>query len=166
MAKKVTFHLRRDPYVPAGVLKAFVKMGLTLLPAEEMGNFGEALAWINQTDHQKGPLFEFPIPLTFQPGPMRSDLIVALLYRRKGTIQKVPYAFFCLAYGNELFQVMLPTPERDGAKGSAILPLFPMPQYYGPQTHWELDLTGQNLVKEEIATFEIVFEEIKSGPIT
>jgi hypothetical protein len=97
---------------------------------------------------------------------MRNDLIVALLYRRKGTIQKVPYAFFCLAYGNELFQVMLPSPERDGAKGNAILPLFPMPQFHGPQSYWELDLTGQNRVKGELVTLGMTFEEIKSVPMT
>ena len=37
-AKMVTFHLRRDPYVPVGVLKAFVKMGLTPQPSPHFHN--------------------------------------------------------------------------------------------------------------------------------
>ena len=77
---------------------------MTLLPVEEMVNFGSTLAWIKQPNHQVGLVFEFPVLHTFQPGPMRSDLIVAVLYRRKVTILKLPYTFFCLAYGNELFQ--------------------------------------------------------------
>jgi HNH endonuclease len=43
--KSVQFRLKRDPYTPVGVMKAFVKMGLTLLPEDEMPNFKHALAW-------------------------------------------------------------------------------------------------------------------------
>jgi hypothetical protein len=169
--KKVTFHLRRDPYVPVAVLKTFVKMGLTLMPPEEMVHFGSTLVWIKQPDHQVGLVFEFPVLHTFQPGPMRNDLIVAVLYRRKDTILNLPYTFFCLAYGSELFQVTLPSTERDVAiKDEPIaLPQFPMPQFYkqfGPQSCCYLDLTGRTRVKGEAVTLALVFEEIKSGPIT
>ena len=71
--KVATFMLRRDTFVPVAVLKAFVKVGLTLLPVEEMSNFGQALAWIKERDHRVGFVKDFPIVYTFQPGPMPHD---------------------------------------------------------------------------------------------
>src|SRR5271165_1505266 len=65
-AKVVTFNLHRDTYVPVAVLKAFVKIGLTLMPAEEMANFSRALDWIKEPDHRVGLVKDFPIIYTFQ----------------------------------------------------------------------------------------------------
>ena len=41
---EITITLRRDPYTPVAVLKAFTKMGLSLLPEEELPNFLAAMA--------------------------------------------------------------------------------------------------------------------------
>ena len=90
--KVATFMLRRDTFVPVAVLKAFVKVGLTLLPAEEMLNFGQALAWIRERDHRIGFVKDFPIVYTFQPGPRPIDLLVAIVLRRKIAASEVPYA--------------------------------------------------------------------------
>ena len=46
-AKTVTFWPRRDPYTPVAVLKTFVKIGLSVLPEEEMPNFRGLLSWIS-----------------------------------------------------------------------------------------------------------------------
>ena len=87
-----------------------MKVGLTLMPAEEMSNFGRALAWIKERDHQVEFVKDFPIVYTFQPGPMPNDLLVAFLFRRKIAASEVPYAYLVLSYGNEVFQVSLPSP--------------------------------------------------------
>jgi len=114
--KKVRFDLKRDAYTPVAVLKAFVKIGLTVLPAEELPNFTEAMAWIREPDHGKGLVDEFPLVWAFQPGPMPNDLIVLMLLRRRAGITGVPYAFMVLAYGNEVFQVFLPSPKQQGLR--------------------------------------------------
>jgi hypothetical protein len=68
-AKTLTFRLRRDRYIPVAVLKAFVKMGLCLIPDRNLPDFGTALAWVTDPDHQK-PLGTTQIVLaTFLPGP-------------------------------------------------------------------------------------------------
>jgi hypothetical protein len=72
--KEMVFRLTRDPYTPVAVLKAFVKMGLTLLPEEEVPNFARALDWVRRKDHSIGTLFDWPICHTFMPGSYRSDL--------------------------------------------------------------------------------------------
>lgn len=169
--KKITLRLRRDPYTPIAVLKAFVKMGLTLMPAAEITNFGAALAWVKQPDHQLGRV-RFPILYTFQPGPMPNDLIVALLFRRKEDAMKVPYAFFVLGYGNEVFQVMLPSTERDSeinGKGPEIyrlpMPQSLMPKEFGQPLRSNLDLTGTELVKGEVFPLVLGFEEARDNSL-
>lgn len=171
--KTITFRLRRDTYVPIAVLKTFVKMGLTLMPEAEMSNFTEALAWIRETGHtvrfvKKG---EFPVLYTFQPGPMPNDLIAVFLLRRKASVATVPYAFLVLAYGNEVFQVCLPSPERDAALSGRTLNMiaFPAPGHpdaekYGVPRTETLDLTGTQPVKGEVFSIGMGLEGLRGGP--
>ena len=165
--KEVRFNLKRDAYTPIAVLKAFVKIGLTILPAAELPNFSEALAWIQQPDHTMGLVKEFPVIRTFQPGPMPNDLIVVMLMRRRANVSGVPYAFLILSYGNEVFQVFLPSPKQDVAIHGQKLtfPPFPVPggpdpARYGKASVAILDLTGRELIKGETVSVVIGFDQM------
>lgn len=111
-SRTIEFCLTRDPYTPVHVLKAFVKIGLGLVPDHELAAFQPARRWImnaSQTSVLAAPLaFE-----TFMPGPMPSDVILAMVLRRRPGTRDVPYAFLVLAYGNYMYQVSIPCPERD-----------------------------------------------------
>ena len=166
-AKTITFQLQRDVYTPVAVLKAFIKMGLSVMPDNEMPNFAAAVNWIRQKDHQVGLVSEsgFPILYSFVPGPMPNDKITILTFRRKDGIAGVPYAFFILGYGNEVFQVFLPSPERDQSiDGKKItLMAFPNPRdintsQFGPTRRGLLNLTGRMAVKDEIFPLTMGFE--------
>jgi hypothetical protein len=164
--KEIRFELKRDAYTPVAVLKAFVKIGLTLLPADELPNFTEALAWIREPDHTKGLVKEFPVFRTFQPGPMPNDLIVAMLMRRRASVTGVPYAFLVLAYGNEVFQVFLPSPKQDAAIHGQKLtfPAFPTPggpdpARYGKAHLTLLDLTGREVIRGETVPIVLGFNQ-------
>ena len=167
VAKTVTFRLSRDPYTPVGVLKAFVKIALTLLPDEEVCHFQHAFQWIKEKDHAKSR-WEFPIYRTFQPGPFPNNLLVALILRRKPDALNVPYAFLILSYGNEVYQVIIPTPEKDMAESSQTqftFMQFPvvldvanyMP--YTPQRK-EIDLSGHEIVKGNEENYIMTFEHV------
>lgn len=132
--KKVRFELKRDAYTPVAVLKAFVKIGLTVLPPNELPSFREAMAWIREPDHSKGLVDEFPLFRSFQPGPMPNDLIILMLLRRRSNIAGVPYAFLVLSFGNEVFQVFLPSPKQDATINGVklTLPAFPVPGSVDP----------------------------------
>lgn len=165
-AKKVTFRLRRDPYTPVAVLKAFAKIGLTILPEEEIRHFGHALQWIRETDHAK-LRWKFPIFYTFQPGPLPNDLLVAFILRRKPDAENVPYAFLVLSYGNEVFQIMIPTPERDRALPQAQITLVQFPvvsdlAYKAADTpsRADIDLCGHQIIKGETVHFTMAFEAL------
>ena len=164
--KQLRFDLKRDAYTPIAVLKAFVKIGLTLLPVEELPHFSEALAWIREPDHTKILVKKCPVIQTFQPGPMPNDFLVVMLLRRKTSITSVPYAFLVLAYGNYVFQVFLPSPKQDRAihDRKLTLPAFPTPSHPNPELYGKkrvvpLDLCRREVVRGEKVPIVIGFDQ-------
>jgi hypothetical protein len=164
--KELTFRLRRDNYIPAAVLKALVKMGLTILPDDEIENFRDALIWIRETDHAAlPPPYNGPVVHTFAPGPLRSNFIVLIVFRRKHDGLKVPYASFVLMYANEAIQVHLPSPERNRDAIGEVAKVFRFPHpsdlgiwNYDPSKTTILDLTGVSVVKGEVYPVTMSYE--------
>lgn len=154
--KRVVFTLPRDAYTPAAVMKAFVKIGLTLLPEAELGPFAPALAWIRDPDHSRSWVASAIIVHTFQNGPMPNVRLMAAVLRRKPGVDDVPYAFLLLGYGHDVFQVVLPAPDEEKALNGVPLmfPAFPTPD--GPDSALcerglprFLDMTGRDVVRGE-----------------
>jgi hypothetical protein len=158
-SKEITLTVRRAPYTPVAVLKAFAKIALSLLPEKEVPNFRAAMAWIRNTDHKVGLVktSTFPVLYTFVPGndPLVNSVI---LLRRRTDDLPVAYVTFVLTYGNEVFQTVLPSPERDAAiSGQKVkFPYFPTPyeldrdlEPVAPMRRERIDLTGRSLVKGE-----------------
>ncbi|WP_257744414.1 HNH endonuclease [Burkholderia glumae] len=163
--KTVTFKLRRDAYTPVAVLKAFMKIGLTLMPDEEIENFRGLMGWVREKDHSKPYLSRCPVVYAFQPGPMPNDLIAACILRRKTNVTGCHYAFLVLGYGNEVFQVPLPSEHHDGQlSGKSIsMPPFPVPGHpdaarYGEPKRAVLDWMSHQVRRGEIATIQMGFE--------
>ena len=170
-AKQLRFELHRDTYIPVAVLKGLVKIGLTLLPDAEVPNFKETYAWIRDPDHTRNFVSEFPIFRTFVPGPVRNDLIVLMLMRRRAAVDSVPYAFFTMAYGNEIFQVFLPSIEKDRCIDGRRLnmPAFPNPgsldsAIYGRPRLKVEDLAGREPVRGDKVPAVIRFDRISEIP--
>lgn len=164
--KTVTFKLKRDAYTPVAVLKAFMKIGLTLLPDEEISNFSDILAWIQEPDHSRRFADQCSVIYTFQPGPMPNDLIAAFILRRKPHVTSYPYAYLVLGYGNEVFQVHLPSRKYDMALNgqSVSIPPFPTPgspdpAQFGLPGHKLLDFTGREIVRGEIFPLVVGYEQ-------
>lgn len=164
-SQRITFQLKRDSYTPVAVLKAFMKIGLTLLPDEEVGNFPHLMNWVRSTDHSGRFADQCPIIHTFQPGPMPNDLIAVFVLKRKSHVTNYPYMYLVLAYGNEVFQVQLPSEQHDLAlngQSISILPFpapgSPDPARYGPSRVKVLDLTGREVVKGEVVTIPIGYD--------
>ncbi|MBQ0707711.1 MULTISPECIES: HNH endonuclease [Brucella/Ochrobactrum group] len=157
--KRVTFKLKRDPYTPVAVLKAFVKIGLTLIPDEEVDKFKHLFAWIRDTDHTRSFTGTYPIIYTFSPGPRPNNLIAAMILRRKPKVTDVPYAYLILTYGNEQFQVPL-IPVEDAGSTYSIRP-FPAPHspsvQFGQPCSTALDLTGRTIVRGEVVPIGMGF---------
>lgn len=164
--KQVRFDLKRDSYTPVAVLKAFAKINLTIMPSDELPNFKEALAWIREPDHARPFLQTFPLIWTFIPSPMPNDLIVVWLFRRKPSVTDLPYTFMVLSYGNDVFQVSVPSPLQDASiDGKQItFPAFPTPgsfnSTYGRPRVKVLDLTGKQVVRGEVVSVAVGFDSV------
>jgi hypothetical protein len=153
--KEINLDLCRGDHTPVAVVKALVKMGLTILPDEEMSNFQQALAWIRNKDHVAGPIVPVgPVVQTFVPGPAPSNFIALMVWRRKHDSLQIPYASFVLNFANEMIQVFLPSPERDGYLAGKRIRLYRFPNLselgfgqYGPTETIILDMSGSSIVK-------------------
>jgi len=171
--RRITFQLKRDSYTPVAVLKAFMKIGLTLLPDEEIENFPHLMNWVKSTDHSRRFADQCPVIRSFHPGPMPNDLIAVFILRRKPHVTNYPYMFLVLGYGNEVFQVQLPSEQHDLAlNGQSISilpfpsPVSPDPAQYGSCRVQVLDLTGREVVKGEIVPVQVGYDVAvhKTGP--
>ncbi len=166
--RQVRFDLTRDVYTPVAVLKAFVKIGLTLLPPEELPNFKESLSWICEQDHTKSWVSKYPVFHTFHPGPRRHDLLVVRLMRRRDSIVNLPYTFLVLGFGNDVYQVFIPCPQRDSMiyHKNLTIPFFPTagvpnPEKYGRSQVTPIDLSGRQRVAGETLPRAMGFEHME-----
>ena len=87
---------------------------------------------------------------------MPNDLIAAVILRRKPNVSGYPYAYLVLGYGNEAFQVQLPSQCHDADLNGQRISIYPFPTpgspdptRFGPPRRTLLDLTGRNLVRGE-----------------
>lgn len=163
--RRITFKLKRDPFTPVAVLKAFMKIGLTLLPEEEVKNFLHLMAWVRNKDHRLLFAERSPIICSFIPGPRPNDRIEVFILRRKPHVNDYPYAYLVLSYGNEVFQVQLPSQEYDQAMNGRSFEIYPFPvavpvesDQYGPVTYGQIDLTGRKIVRGEIVSLVLGYE--------
>ncbi len=154
--KEVKLELRGGSYTPIAVFKAFAKIGLTLLPDEEVKNFSETLSWVRNPDHSTGFVKNCSIVYTFVPGPMPSNVIVPRLLRRKPQSNNLPYIFLILGFGNCLIQIWLPCRKKDQHIWGTTLevPPFPpviapKPTIYGSPSTRVLDMSGREQVTQE-----------------
>jgi hypothetical protein len=84
----------------------------------------------------------------------------------------VPYTFLVLGYGNEVFQVQLPSENHDAAmNGQPItihpfpIPGSPDPARFGPPGSKLLDLTGREVIRSEIVPIVVGYEHaIENAP--
>lgn len=149
--------LTRDPYTPAGVMKAFVRVGLTLMPEDELAYFAELMAWILNSDHEAAHIGTWSwVYETLRSERLPDNQVCAGLYRRKNDEGPYPYMFLILAFAHHLYQVPLVSFERDAhlEEKHLVVPTFPIPPppdgaKSGQRVQTFIDLSGTDIVRGE-----------------
>ncbi|MDE0380672.1 MAG: hypothetical protein OXI20_15655 [Rhodospirillales bacterium] len=167
--KQVQLDAKRYAYRPRAVLKSFVKIGLTLLPDDEIGHFSETLTWLRNADHSRSFFQRCPVIDTFICGPSWRQLIIVRLLRRKSHCNDLPYTFLILGFANHLFQVWLPCRAKDEHIWNVsmeIPPFIPINasslfRYGNPVTR-NIDLSGDEVVKDEKDPHTLVFDSFET----
>lgn len=121
---KLKIKFEREPYIPANVYKALLKMALSVIDSSFLPNLKEHIKWIRTPGYipQFFPPFYLVERLSF--GPSFNGGSFAMLFIRRSGIPKInPYMMFFLNVGSLYFQI--PIPETCEVISS--VPLFPIP---------------------------------------
>lgn len=160
---KITYEI--EPYIPIAVYKTFVKMALSVMPEEELVHFNEAISWIQDPTHTESFMNPLKVLTTFVPGPKPNIEPIVLLFKRKTEEAKYPYSIFVLAFGNMIYQIIVPSfyGVDKGSKVQTTIPKFPsafeIEWKYGSIKHGMLDWTSSEYVTNESLPVRFSFTE-------
>jgi hypothetical protein len=107
--KILTIRFRNPPYIPLNVYKAFVKIGLSLLPNEKLKKYSNLFHWI--ADRPYGRLDYFPVVVKVMMTESQFPEPRAELSETGRAIKKngfLPNLTLHLCFGNLIFQIFLP----------------------------------------------------------
>ncbi len=109
--RKILVTVPKRKYVPVAVFKAFVKMAISLMPAEEVSNFAPAIKWLMESDHSIAPenaSFLSTCYRTFFGGSAPKPHV--LLLKRKVENKNFPYLTLIVGFGSSTYQIVVPAP--------------------------------------------------------
>ena len=157
-----TFNPERQPYIPMAVYKCLTKMAISMAPEEILPFFRSAINWISADDHAGDlpPMTPLICLETFTPGPRPYRAVCSILFTRKQDSDLVPYSIFVIAFGNSIFQIIVPSPERDFRLHQKEISFVPFPEPlgddypYGPSVCQPLDLTSEKIRSDEYLAFQ------------
>lgn len=154
--KTATVKLHREPYIPFGVYKAFVKIALsTISDKKELPAFAKTIDWLMRPDLTT--LFEnsAEIAQTYIPGPRPTNGVAYNFLRRKPDSTTAPYAILLIAFGNYAIQLIVPSIFDEGTRTDEMI-LFPTPFElgewpFGEPEHSTIDLSSTEKRKEDFS---------------
>ncbi|MEA9389547.1 HNH endonuclease [Acerihabitans sp. TG2] len=107
--KTLTYSFDLEPFVPTAVYKFLIKIALSIMPDVEMRNFASSLSWIMEKNHAIKLISPQVLLSIFVPGFKPNNNLVMMLLRRKNKIENIPYCYLILAFGNVVYQIMVPS---------------------------------------------------------
>lgn len=152
-------------YTPQNVLKALVKMALTIIPKDELQNLSNTKNWLMGKSSEGCIL---PVCLRFYRNPLLFTSV--MIFKKKDSIYTpLPHYVFCLAYRNIVIQMPIPMVDLDiQFKGKKFeFPLIPTPldEYSRPLVSTQIDLSGKEKVKGEVVSIGLKYESaVQTSP--
>jgi len=177
-AKTITLETTRAGYIPLHIVKLLTKIGLSLLPEEEVSDFDWACEFITTTtyDYQVKNDKRFQLYLQFIPGVPAYPLPYAQLFtRRQDHTENVFEKQIVIYYANYVLQLVLPCCRLDAPRllGKVVLiPTFPpnvseiRQAKFGPIQSHILNLTAATKTKKEPHSLTFSFEVFIKLPIS
>lgn len=165
--KTMALSLPRDSYTARAVFKAFVKIGLSLVPSCDTSIYAETFAWIADSNHNKPFPTDYRIMAQYLPGPPGNRALGAVILRRISDYDRVPFCFLVLFYGSQVFQISIPSSQKNWAAVSD--EVFPFPVHsvetvgkWGPPVPHIIDLSGATVVKGEVQQITMSYDQRNS----
>lgn len=130
--KTLNIQMQTQKLIPIRVYKAFLKMALSVMPEDELVNFDETIKYVCEEDKDRVSKGLSAMLVTFTPGVKPYDKIMNIVLKRKNENPEVPYMQYVLAYGNFIFQIMIPSLKKDEFlfKNKKTITIKPFPSCY------------------------------------
>lgn len=152
-------------HIPSAAYKTLVKMSLSVMPNEELNNFILMNDWIQEKDHSKVFMNPLKVLMTFIPGinPLKETIV--FLFKKCSTEEKYPEYTFILAFGNVMYQIIVPSDEEIKQVQSTktilkFLSPFEINWELGSPTHRILDWSQNTILKRHKEYMEFGYDKI------
>jgi len=153
-------------HIPSAAYKTLVKMSLSIMPHEELNNFKLMNNWIQEEDHSKSFMNPLNVLMTFIPGinPLKETIV--FLFKKHGDNIQYPECTFILAFGNVMYQIIVPTDKeiKQGQSTKTILKFlspFEMNWMLGKPTHKMLDWSQRTKLKRHKEFMDFSYDGIE-----
>lgn len=170
--KQITVKYHQEPHVPLAVYKTLVKIAVSVIESSEVEAFRQTINWLFNPDLTFSVLKPALLMHTFVPGPRPIDGVCVTVLRRKAEIDNVPYAIFVIAFGNAIFQIVVPSHIDDGRSMTLAIPFYPTDFErsdwpFGDLKFSSSDLSGTVKVKKDFPVvyhFDEMIETTQKSP--
>jgi hypothetical protein len=162
--KTMILSLPRDSYTPRAVFKALTKIGLALVPSGDTPFYAGTFAWIADNDQGKTFSTDYRIMAQYLPGPPRNRGLGVAILRRTNDYVRLPFCFLIIFYGSQIFQISIPSSQKNWAVLPDQVPWFPahsvetVEKWGMPMSHI-IDLSGTTIVKGEIEKITMSYDQ-------
>jgi len=108
----LTMPVQGDSFVPLYAYKALMKIGLSMLPADELSKFQDAISSLKcpEVKPHDGPLL---VGFSYAYVGNALPALAGTLIRRRNPRDRAPYMIFLLAAGSVCFQIWLHSDDMD-----------------------------------------------------
>lgn len=163
--KNIRIEYDLPSHIPSAAYKTLVKMALSIMSNEETKNFTILNSWIQEKDHSKTLINPLNVLMTFIPGINPFKETTVFLLKRYSGIEKYPGYMFVLAFGNVMYQIVLPSDTEIQQKSSTktilkFLTPFEIDWNLGKPTHRTLDWSQNTKLKSYKQFMDFGYDEI------
>lgn len=153
--REITIKFHQEPYIPLAVYKALLKVAISIIEDKnELSAFRQTILWLLNPDLTFSVINPALLMQAFVPGPRPTDGVSVSLFRRKDGMSEVPYSIFVIAFGNVIFQLVVPSHIDNGVRMTFQLPFLPSPfdedWPYGDLKFESYDLSGTEKRSREL----------------
>lgn len=160
---KLTLKFELEPYIPTAVYKCLVKIALSFLPHDELSFFKNALKWITLENHSKKLIKPQLIFIKFVPGVNPTKNLSMFLLKKKENVEKYPYCYLILCFGNFIYQLVVPSDEdfKKNKKVSCLFYSFPSPWEINGISlqEWKRNFSGHEVVTDSTESINFSFKK-------
>lgn len=168
--KNIRIEYDLPSHIPSAAYKTLVKMALSIMSNEQIKNFTILNSWIQEKDHNKTLMNPLNVFMTFIPGINPFKETTVFLLKKYTKREEYPDSMFILAFGNVMYQIVLPNDIEIKQKASTktllkFLTPFEINWNLGRPTHRTLDWSQNTKLKSFKQFMNFSYDEsIKLDP--